>query len=62
MYTQTTDNVYKQLIQCEKQEVDARKIKCTLKKLQRLAITSVEVEQEDRRVIEINEKEQLEKK
>ena len=58
--THTTANVYKQLIQREKQREEARKIKGTLKRLRKLAVTSVEVEQADGSMLEINEKEQLE--
>ena len=58
--TQTASNVFKQLIQREKQQEDSRKIKGTLKKLRKLAVTSVKVLQSDGMIAEINDKEQME--
>ena len=58
--TQTLATVYKQLITRERQREDARKIKSTLKKLQKMAVTTVEVTDEQGNVHEISDKNQIE--
>ena len=59
--TQVAANVYKQLLTREKQREDARKIKGTLKRLEKFAVESVEIEDDAGETSLVTNKEELER-
>ena len=58
--TQSASNVYKQLITREQQRKDSKQIKATLKKLNKLSVSMVEVNAPDGTIMELVERQQLE--